>query len=123
MKTYIVVGAGIVGASAAYHLAKSGAQVTIIDRDDKGKGTDAAAGIVCPWLSQRRNQAWYQLAKSGAKYYPSLIKELEADGETETGYAKVGAISLHTDELKLDEMEERVKKRLEDAPEIGEVTS
>ena len=34
----------------------------------------------------------------------------------------VGAISLHTDEKKLDQMEERAYKRREDAPEIGEIT-
>ena len=66
MKSFIVVGAGILGASAAYHLAKKGADVTLIDRGERGRATDAAAGIVCPWLSQRRNQAWYKLAKGGA---------------------------------------------------------
>ncbi|WP_369899587.1 NAD(P)/FAD-dependent oxidoreductase [Bacillus manliponensis] len=122
MKSYIVVGAGIVGASAAYHLAKTGANVTLVDRGDAGQATDAAAGIVCPWLSQRRNKVWYALAKGGAKYYTSLIKQLEADGETDTGYKKVGAISLHTDPKKLDQMEERAYKRRECAPEIGEIT-
>jgi D-amino-acid dehydrogenase len=122
MQTYIVVGAGILGASTAYHLAKAGADVTVIDRQDLGQATDAAAGIVCPWLSQRRNKAWYQLAKSGAKYYPTLIKALETDGETDTGYKQVGAISLHTDMDKLDSMEERVQKRKKDAPEIGEIS-
>lgn len=63
MKSYIIVGAGILGASTAYYLAKSGACVTVIDRKEPGQATDAAAGIVCPWLSQRRNQDWYQLAK------------------------------------------------------------
>jgi D-amino-acid dehydrogenase len=122
MKTYIVVGAGILGATTAYHLAKAGADVTLVDRHDLGQATDAAAGIVCPWLSQRRNKAWYQLVKSGAKYYPTLIKELEVDGETDTGYTRVGAISIHTDQKKLDKMEERLHKRREDAPEIGEIT-
>lgn len=63
MKSYIIVGAGILGASTAYHLAKPGARVTVIDRKEPGQATDAAAGIVCPWLSQRRNQDWYHLAK------------------------------------------------------------
>lgn len=63
MKSHIVIGAGILGASAAYHLAKAGAKVTVIDRKDPGQATDAAAGIICPWLSQRRNKAWYALAK------------------------------------------------------------
>ncbi|MEI4802916.1 NAD(P)/FAD-dependent oxidoreductase [Bacillus sp. NPDC077411] len=122
MKTYIVVGAGILGASTAYHLAKAGVRVTLVDRQDLGQATDAAAGIVCPWLSQRRNQAWYQMAKGGARYYASLIEQLEADGEIDTGYKRVGAISLHTEEKKLDQMEERAYKRREDAPEIGEIT-
>ncbi|WP_261130617.1 FAD-binding oxidoreductase [Bacillus sp. Marseille-Q3570] len=122
MKKYVVVGAGILGASTAYHLAKAGAEVIVVDRKDQGQATEAAAGIVCPWLSQRRNKAWYRLVKGGARYYPALIKDLEAEGETDTGYSRVGAISLHTDEKKLDKMVERALKRKEDAPEIGEVT-
>ena len=121
MKKIIIVGAGILGASTAYQLAKSGAEVIIVDRRDTGQATAAAAGIVCPWVSQRRNQAWYQLAKSGARFYPSLIENLKEDGETNTGYAKVGAISLHNDQKKLNAMEKRALKRKEDAPEIGEL--
>ncbi|MEH7445164.1 FAD-binding oxidoreductase [Bacillus sp. JJ1122] len=121
MKKFIIIGAGILGASTAYHLAKSGASVTVIDRQEPGQATDAAAGIICPWLSQRRNKAWYSLAKSGAEYYASLIKQLEEDGETETGYEQVGAISLHTDTEKLIKMEERARLRREDAHEIGEI--
>ncbi|MBS2969193.1 FAD-binding oxidoreductase [Metabacillus sp. KIGAM252] len=122
MKRFIIIGAGILGASTAYHLVKKGAEVVIIDRLDEGQATGAAAGIVCPWLSQRRNQAWYKLAKSGARYYPELIAELEADGEKDTGYAKVGAISIHPDEEKIAAMEKRALKRKEVAPEIGELT-
>ena len=43
MNKYVVIGAGILGASTAYHLAKSGADVVIIDRQDPGQATDAAA--------------------------------------------------------------------------------
>lgn len=123
MKKIIVVGAGILGASTAYHLAKFGADVTIVDRKDAGQATDAAAGIVCPWVSQRRNQAWYKLAKGGARYYPELIDELEKEGESDTGYKRVGAIILHRDEDKIKKVEERAIKRKEDAPEIGKITS
>ncbi|WP_163971130.1 NAD(P)/FAD-dependent oxidoreductase [Oceanobacillus halotolerans] len=122
MQKTIVIGAGIVGATAAYQLAKKGVDVVVVDRGKSGQATDAAAGIICPWLSQRRNKAWYYLAKNGARIYPSLIEELTKDGEEDTGYAKVGAISLHHDEKKLTGMRDRALKRREDAPEIGEVT-
>lgn len=122
MKKYIIIGSGILGASTAYQLAKMGADVLLIDRKDPGQATDAAAGIICPWLSQRRNQAWYRLAKAGAAFYPWLIKELEAEGETQTGYAKVGALSVHQDPEKIRKMEERALQRKADAPEIGGIT-
>ena len=120
MQSVIIIGSGILGASAAYYAAKSGAAVTLIDRGDAGQATSAAAGIVCPWISQRRNQAWYGLAKGGAAYYPELIGELEELGETETGYKQVGIVSIHEDS-KLDKMEAKALERLEDAPEMGEV--
>ncbi|MFC3341908.1 NAD(P)/FAD-dependent oxidoreductase [Paenibacillus abyssi] len=122
MMKVMIIGAGIAGASTAYHLVRQGADVLIIDRKDEGQATDAAAGIICPWLSQRRNKAWYRLAKAGARYYPVLIEQLEREGETETGYSKVGALSIHTDPEKIGKMEERASKRIEDAPEIGKIT-
>ncbi|WP_042150428.1 FAD-binding oxidoreductase [Paucisalibacillus sp. EB02] len=122
MKKYIIIGAGILGATTAYKLAKTGAEVLIIDRRGIGQATDAAAGVICPWLSQRRNKAWYQLAKNGARFYPEIVNELEEDGETDHGYAKTGGLSLHQDETKLIAMKDRAIKRREEAPEIGEVT-
>lgn len=122
LNKYIIIGAGILGASTAYYLAKNGAEVVLVDRYDKGQATDAAAGMICPWVSQRRNKAWYKLAKGGAKIYHELVDSLHADGETDTGYSPVGAISLHTEEEKLLSMRDRTIKRRDDAPEIGEVT-
>lgn len=122
MKKVIVVGGGILGSSTAYHLAKHGAEVIIIDRRDEGQATDAAAGIVCPWVSQRRNQAWYKLARGGARYYPELIAELEKNGESDTGYSQVGALILHKEADKIKKLEERAIKRKENAPEIGSIT-
>ncbi|MFD2115168.1 NAD(P)/FAD-dependent oxidoreductase [Paenibacillus yanchengensis] len=122
MKKVIVVGAGILGASTAYQLTRLGADVLIVDRQDVGQATAAAAGIICPWLSQRRNKAWYRLAKAGASFYPSFIQQLEEEYNEKTGYAKVGALCLHTDIEKLEVMKKRAVERRVDAPEIGELT-
>ena len=120
MKKVIVIGSGIVGISTAYHLAGK-ADVTVIDRKEKGRATDAAAGIVCPWIAQRRNKAWYALAKGGAHYYATVVDDLKREGETETGYKRVGTLALHEDK-KLNEMQERTALRREEAPEIGDLT-
>ncbi|MCP8616249.1 NAD(P)/FAD-dependent oxidoreductase [Salirhabdus salicampi] len=122
MNTYIVVGAGILGASTAYHLAKRGARVTLIDRNDSGQATKAGAGIICPWLTNRSNKPWYRLVTEGAKFYPKLVEELEAVGETETGYSQVGAINIFSGEDRLHKKVELAKERQKSTPEMGEVT-
>ena len=122
MQKIVVVGAGILGASTAYTLTKLGAKVIIVDRKDDGQATDAAAGIVCPWISQRRNKAWYRLAKAGARFYPSLINDLKNDGESETGYVQIGALSIQKDPEKLNKIVDRAQLRRQDAPEMGTIT-
>jgi D-amino-acid dehydrogenase len=84
----IVVGGGIVGASAAFHLSRAGASVVVVDRADAGRATDAGAGIVCPWLASARDPAWHRIARAAAAYYPELLGHLAG---ADLGHAPVGA--------------------------------
>ncbi|WP_273851195.1 NAD(P)/FAD-dependent oxidoreductase [Guptibacillus spartinae] len=122
MKSMIVIGSGILGASTAYHLAKQGVDVMLVDRKDAGQATEAAAGIVCPWLTNRRGGAFYRLVEAGARYYPELIEALKKDGEVETGYARIGAINIYSGETKLERKLALAMERRKDTPEMGEVS-
>ena len=87
----IVVGAGILGASAAYHLARAGAKVVLLDDAREGRATAAGAGIVCPWASANEDPDWYAIAAGGARFYPGLVQALADLGEADLGYRRVGA--------------------------------
>ena len=117
-----IIGAGILGAATAYELALKGHEVIIADKEIEGRATSAAAGIICPWITKRRNMDWYELAKRGARHYAAIIPKLKADGEHSTGYKKVGAMKLHDDIATLKELEELAVKRQKESPEIGEIT-
>ncbi|MBU8919168.1 FAD-dependent oxidoreductase [Neobacillus sp. 114] len=117
----VVVGAGIVGSSAAYYLARNGAEVIIVDKLHDGQATAAGAGIVCPWITSVENQSWYTLANAGACFYSSLISQLTEDGESETGYGIVGAIAVSSNEEELNTIEQKARKHQEETPEVGEV--
>ncbi|SDN34472.1 NAD(P)/FAD-dependent oxidoreductase [Alkalicoccus daliensis] len=117
-----VIGGGILGASTAFHLAVKGAEVTLIDSSYKGQATNAGAGIIGPWLSQRRNKDWYNMARGGAKFYPELISRLAEYDERNTGYKKVGSIHLHDLDERLEHKYNHAVKRKETAPEIGEIS-
>lgn len=121
----IVIGGGIVGASAAYRLTRSGARVTLVDRADVGQATAAGAGIISPGTSYKPPTAFFPLAFRAVAYYDTLLAALEEDGETETGFEAVGLLHVATTEseamtlpILLQLIEER---RASGAPRIGSV--
>ena len=116
----VVVGGGIVGASAAYHLAREGASVLIAEGGEAGTATAAGAGIICPWTVPADGPS-YRLAAEGAAYYPELVALLAEDGQDHTGYARVGGVCVADDGARLDLMEARLRSRLGGAPQIGQV--
>ena len=117
----VVVGAGILGASTAYHLAREGCDVTLIDRADEGRATAAGAGIVCPWGSPIEDAASYALLAGGARYYPRLVAMLAEDGEGDIGYAQVGGLYVPANPSELDTVERRARARSATAPEAGRI--
>jgi D-amino-acid dehydrogenase len=117
----IVIGAGVIGASTAYHLVRQGAEVILIDRDDEGRATAAGAGIVSPWATLIQDPATYALLAGGARYYKDLVAALAEDGEQDLGYSKVGALYIADDLAELDAAEKRIRARIADAPEAGTI--
>ncbi|MDP9469628.1 MAG: FAD-dependent oxidoreductase, partial [Chloroflexota bacterium] len=67
----VVIGGGVVGASAAYHAARAGATVTLVDREDSGQATAAGAGIIAPGTSLRPLPAFFPFASAAVAAYPA----------------------------------------------------
>lgn len=117
----VIIGAGILGTSTALELSKQGHQVRLIDAHYPGRATQAGAGIIAPWLTKRRNKAWYQLARLGAAYYPDLISYLEANGQTNHGYQRRGYLKLSEDSAELQALYKLALERKLDAPQMGDI--
>src|SRR5580693_8968101 len=77
----VVIGGGVFVASAAYHLARAGAQVTVSDTCLLGRATTAGAGIVCPWVTGVDDPVFYRLYTEAARYYADLVPALGEIGE------------------------------------------
>ncbi len=121
MKKVAIIGAGIVGATAAYYLSKEAdLEVTIFDHG-QGQATKAAAGIISPWFSKRRNKAWYKMARLGADFYVDLLADLEKSGQEIDFYQRSGVFLLKKDESKLKELYELALQRREESPLIGQL--
>ena len=121
MKKVAIIGAGIVGATAAYYLSKeSDLEVTVFDHG-QGQATKAAAGIISPWFSKRRNKAWYKMARLGSDFYVDLLADLEKSGQEIDFYQRSGVFLLKKDESKLEELYQLALQRREESPLIGQL--
>lgn len=123
MKKVAIIGAGIVGATAAYYLSQeSDLEVTVFDYG-QGQATKAAAGIISPWFSKRRNKAWYKMARLGADFYVDLLADLEKSGQEIDFYQRSGVFLLKKDESKLEELYQLALERREESPLIGQLAT
>lgn len=117
-----IIGAGIVGSTAAYYLSKEAqVDVTVYDHG-LGQATKAAAGIISPWFSKRRNKAWYRLARLGADFYQELVADLAKDRIETDFYQQTGVYLLKKKEEKLDELYQLALSRREESPLIGDLS-
>lgn len=124
--TIAVIGGGIAGVTTAFHLARRGAVVTLIDDGGFGQATGASAGIIAPWVSKSEG-AFYDAYESGGNYYPEFLSQLTALGIPELGYRKAGALVVDANaesiEAEYDRIAERVARAGAVAGEVRRVAS
>jgi D-amino-acid dehydrogenase len=98
MYEVIVIGGGIVGASAAYHLGRKRFKTLLIDRKDEGRATYAGAGILAPHIASGKPEAWRRFATHAVGYYPALFDLLREDTDADAGYNPCGMLVVAMDE-------------------------
>lgn len=126
MKRVVVIGGGVVGASAAFHLAGSGVDTILVDRRDSGHATAAGAGIISPGTSTRPLPAFFPFAQDAVNHYPEMVAALAEVGQVDTRYDVVGELILaKTDEefATLPALKALyTERRAGGMPNLGEVT-
>lgn len=121
----VVVGGGVVGSAAAYHLARDGQTVTLIDRADDGQATAAGAGIISPGTGAMGAGPILPLAIAAVRHYPALLAALAEDGEVDTGFAVCGGLFVATDDAEVERLPNHLRtiqeRRALGLANIGEV--
>lgn len=116
-----IIGGGIVGSTAAFYLSRSHYQVDLYD-DQIGCATTAAAGIICPWLSQRRNKIWYQLVNHGAHFYDQLLKDLNQLNIDTSFYRNTGVIAFKNTNEQLEKLYTIACDKKINAPKLNDLS-
>jgi len=94
-RSVIVVGAGIVGCTVAYELARSGASVHVIETRAPGQGaTRASAGILAPFIEGHGSTLLRGLGKRSLDLYDPFIAQLRRDSNHPLIYRRNGTFEL-----------------------------
>src|SRR3972149_4128513 len=90
----VVIGAGAIGCSTAYHLAKIGiTNVAIVEMNQVGSGSSGkSASMLTVHLSD-------ELSVRMAKYSYTKLMQFEEEMGTTIGFKKIGYLALATPEI------------------------
>ncbi|MBV8425241.1 MAG: FAD-binding oxidoreductase [Candidatus Eremiobacteraeota bacterium] len=102
----VVIGAGVIGASIAYHLAREGTRVTLFDHVDAPSAPSASWASAGGVRSQRRDPREWPLTVAAAARWPGLDKELEFA----TGFRQGGHLHVAEREDEIAELKARVER-------------
>ena len=86
---FIIVGAGVYGSATAWHLARSGADVLVLEANEVASGASGGAGKRGV-RGSRRAPAELPAMRLAYELWPSLADDLDA----ETGYDRIGSLLL-----------------------------
>src|SRR3954468_1349220 len=92
----VVVGAGIVGATTAWQLARRGVDVVLVEAGETGPATSAGAGIVQPWRPDATG-SWGAYSDLAGDTWPQLAADLAAESGQDPSYATVGGLRVSRD--------------------------
>ncbi|WP_331761135.1 FAD-binding oxidoreductase (plasmid) [Nocardia sp. NBC_01377] len=73
-----VIGPGIIGACAAWHLAQAGCRVAVLGDQRAGTATSAAVGMLtptCEWETYEPRE-WLSFLREAANYYPDFLRRI-----------------------------------------------
>jgi D-amino-acid dehydrogenase len=113
MSEVVVLGGGIIGASAAYNLAKQGVAVTLVDPARPGAATSAAAGVISAMVHHPVLPEWSAFAVPAMQYYPDLVAELEELGFADHSYRVIGDLTITAEEDGAAELADALERRRE----------
>jgi len=103
----VVIGSGVAGGSTAYHLARQGRKVLVVERSEPATEPAASWASAGGVRRQGRHAAEARLAQEAIARWPSLEAELEAD----MGYQQGGNLKLGEGDREADQIADFVKEQ------------
>ena len=100
----LVVGAGIIGRSTAYFLARQGAKVVLLDEGIPAGSPTSRASLGVLTHCNGGDNPYAQLFRDGHALHARLARDLAEDVGADVGWRPLGGIDLFADPSQLEEV-------------------
>jgi glycine oxidase len=108
----IVAGAGIIGLSCAWRLARCGIPVTVFDaREAGGEASWAGAGMLAPGGEMDEASPLTEMALASLALYPEFVDALREASGVPIDYQRCGALELALNDREAMELERRAARQ------------
>jgi glycine oxidase len=110
--TMIVAGAGIIGLSCAWRLARCKIPVTVFDAREAGaEASWAGAGMLAPGGEMEEASTLAGMALASLEMYPEFVEALREASGVPIDYQRCGALELAFDDREAMELERRAARQ------------
>lgn len=110
----VIIGAGVIGCSIAYHLAKQGVPSQIIERDAiASQASGKAWAIMAPaggMLLYEGMQQYVNLYDESFSRFPRLARELKEEGGVDIGFGELPRVNVVFKESDAEKLKEQVSE-------------
>jgi|SRR5579863_196689 len=108
----IVAGAGIIGLSCAWRLARCKIPVTVFDAREAGREASwAGAGMLAPGGEMDAASPLAEMALNSLKMYPEFVQSLREASGLPIDYQRCGAVELALDDCEAEDLERRAARQ------------
>ncbi|MDQ2679637.1 MAG: glycine oxidase ThiO [Candidatus Eremiobacteraeota bacterium] len=107
----VVIGAGLIGLSIAFELARSGATVRVMDSGEPGKAASwAGAGMLAPLTEQIADSALQRLCEQSLVIYPEYVDSIREVSGVDPKLHLNGVLSAAFDNAQMGRLDVRAEQ-------------
>ncbi len=105
----VVVGGGVIGASCAWHLARAGRGVKLIERGEQGgEAWRASAGMLTPQVEVASDDVLFELGIAGREFYRETAAPLRESTGIDIGFSETGILEVAVTDAEVELLKGRV---------------
>jgi glycine oxidase len=106
----VIIGGGVIGLSLAYHLAREGATVAVLERGQIGQeASTAGAGILAPQAEMEEMDPLTELCLASKALYRDFVEELVAKCGIDIEFSQTGLLYVAFSRTEEEELEKRYR--------------